>query len=257
MTGMLLTTLGLVVLMMTLLWAAATLRKDVSIVDPFWGAGFVGVAWVALAWNWPATQRVLLLATLTTVWGCRLYLFLTWRKWGEGEDRRYAAMRTHHGNSFWWISLATVFLLQAVLLWFISLPVQVAAALNRSSSLGWLDALGTVAWLVGMFFETTGDWQLARFKRTPGNSGRVLQTGLWRYTRHPNYFGDFCVWWGLYLIAAAGGAGATVLSPIVMSILLMKVSGAALLERTIGERRPEYAAYQARTNAFFPGPGRK
>ncbi len=141
-------------------------------------------------------------------------------------------------------------------MWFVSLPLQVAAAVHADASLGWLDLSGGLLWLLGWTFESVGDWQLARFKSDPAHAGRVFDRGLWRYTRHPNYFGDACVWWGLYLIAAAGGAGWTLASPLVMSFLLLKVSGVALLESTIGERRPEYAAYRQRTNAFLPGPPR-
>jgi steroid 5-alpha reductase family enzyme len=152
------------------------------------------------------------------------------------------------------VSLFTVFLLQAALLWFVSLPIQVSAALNSTNPLGWLDGAGIAIWGLGLLFEAVGDWQLARFKMEPDNAGRVMDRGLWRYTRHPNYFGDFCVWWGLYLIAAAGGAALTIFSPLLMTLLLLKISGVSLLERTIAERRPEYIAYMARTNAFFPGP---
>jgi steroid 5-alpha reductase family enzyme len=165
-------------------------------------------------------------------------------------------MRENHGPQFWWVSLFTVFLLQAVILWFVSMPLQVAAVKGASHSLGGLDAAGIVAWCLGFVFESIGDWQLARFKADPASAGKVLDRGLWRYTRHPNYFGDFCVWWGLYAIAAAGGAWWTIGSPLVMSFLLLKVSGVSLLESTIVDRRPEYAEYQARTNAFFPGPPR-
>jgi steroid 5-alpha reductase family enzyme len=154
------------------------------------------------------------------------------------------------------VSLFTVFLLQGAFLWLISLPLQVAAVTGAAAPLGWLDAIGAALWLTGFVFESVGDWQLARFRSHPGSAGRVLDSGLWRYTRHPNYFGDFCVWWGLYLIAAAGGAGWTIASPLVMSVLLMRISGVTLLEATMNERRPEYAAYQRRTNAFFPGPPR-
>jgi steroid 5-alpha reductase family enzyme len=143
--------------------------------------------------------------------------------------------------------------LQSLLLWIVSLPLQVAALRATPNLLGWLDALGISLWAVGIFFETVGDWQLARFRSDPANRGRVFDGGLWRYTRHPNYFGDFCVWWGLYVVASAGGAAWTVFSPLLMSVLLLRVSGVGLLESTITERRPEYAAYQARTNAFFPG----
>jgi len=239
------------------LWVVSLARRDASIVDPFWGTGFAVVAAVASWGPPPAVPRVALLVALTTVWGLRLTWFLLWRNWGHGEDRRYAAMRARHGRRFWWVSLLTVFLLQGVILWFVSLPIQVAAVLGRTSELGWLDLLGIALWVLGLFFEAVGDWQLARFRREPANRGRVLDRGLWRYTRHPNYFGDFCVWWGLYLVAAAGGAGWTIASPLLMSLLLLHVSGVTLLEGTITARRPEYAAYQARTNAFFPGPPRR
>ena len=165
-------------------------------------------------------------------------------------------MRTHHGPRFWWVSLFTVFLLQGTILWFISLPIQCAAVLKSSDSFGWIDAASVAIWSIGMFFETVGDWQLARFKADPNSAGRVMDRGLWRYTRHPNYFGDFCIWWGIYLIAAAGGAWYTVLSPLLMTLLLMRVSGVRLLESTISDRRPDYVAYAVRTNPFFPGPRR-
>jgi len=241
---------------LTLLWVLGTVLRDVSIIDAFWGAGFVLTAWLAVALNAPPQTRPLLLAGLATIWGLRLSLYLLWRNWGRGEDRRYVAMRDHHGPRFWWISLWTVFLLQGVILWFVSLPLQVATIQNSSSSLGWMDGVGAAFWLIGLIFETFGDWQLAKFQADPANAGQVMDRGLWRYTRHPNYFGDFCVWWGLYLIAAAGGAGWTCLSPLLMSVLLMKVSGVTLLESTITHRRPAYEAYRARTNAFFPGPPR-
>ena len=250
----LLTNLLVMALSMSVLWIVGTVRRDASIVDPFWGTGFVIVTWVSLYLNSPTGIRVLLLAGLSTVWGLRLSLFLAWRNWGHGEDRRYAAMRAHHGRRFWWVSLYTVFLLQGAILWFVSLPIQIAAVKNLPVQIGWLDAAGIVLWAIGLFFESVGDWQLARFKADPNNAGRVMDRGLWRFTRHPNYFGDFCVWWGLYLIAAMGGAGWTVGSPLLMALLLMKVSGVGLLEGTITDRRPDYAAYQARTNAFFPGP---
>jgi steroid 5-alpha reductase family enzyme len=237
-----------------LLWCLSLARRDASIIDPFWGAGFVLTVWFAVGWNWPVSQRGLLLAWLTTIWGIRLSGFLLWRNWGTGEDRRYVAMRQRHGPHFWWISLFTVFLLQGVILWFVALPIQVSTAMLALDPLGWLDATGASIWCVGMFFEAVGDYQLARFKTDGKNSGRVMDRGLWRYTRHPNYFGDFCVWWGIYLIAAAGGAWWTIASPLLMSLLLMRVSGVTLLESTIVERRPEYAAYQARTSSFFPRP---
>ncbi|MBL8850160.1 MAG: DUF1295 domain-containing protein [Planctomycetaceae bacterium] len=236
------------------LWVVATVRRDVSIVDLFWGCGFVLVAWMSAAQSFPWSGRISLLAWLTTVWGLRLSWHLARRNHGRPEDARYAAMRAAHGTQFWWISLFSVFLLQGAILWFVSLPLQVAAVRDVPSRMTSVDALGAVVWSVGFMFESIGDWQLSRFQADPANAGRVLDRGLWRYTRHPNYFGDCCVWWGLYLIAASAGATWTVASPIVMTLLLLKVSGVALLERTIGGRRPDYMAYRARTNAFFPGP---
>lgn len=252
----LLTNLAMVTGLMVSLWMFATSRRDVSVVDLFWGTGFAFVACCSALVNPPANWRIGLLAALTCVWGLRLSLHLWRRNHGRPEDRRYAAMRAHHGNRFWWVSLLTVFLLQGGLLWFIALPLQVAAAGNSPAMWNWLDLLGGALWLIGFVFESVGDRQLARFKADSMNAGRVLDRGLWRYTRHPNYFGDCCVWWGLYLIAASAGAGWTIASPVLMTFLLLKVSGVSLLESDIAERRPDYAAYQARTNAFFPGPPR-
>lgn len=252
----LLTNLIVIVLAMIAIWGVSIIRRDASIADAFWGFGFVIVAWITWFGNWPVDHRSTLLTILTTIWGLRLSLFLLWRNLGHGEDRRYQAMRTQHGRSFWLVSLFSVFLLQGVILWFVSLPVQISIALKSDASSKWMDAVGVAIWSVGFFFETVGDWQLARFKADPKNARQVMDRGLWQYTRHPNYFGDFCVWWGIYLIAATGGGSFTILSPILMTILLLKVSGVRLVERTISDRRPDYVAYAARTNAFFPGPRR-
>jgi steroid 5-alpha reductase family enzyme len=252
-----LSTTGVLVLgLMTAVWAWSLVRKDASVIDPFWGLGFLLVAVAACVLN-GFVARTNLLVILVAIWALRLAAYLLWRNWGHGEDRRYVKMREKHGRRFWWVSFFSVFLLQGVLLWFVSLPIQVAAACHWSTPFSILDATGALLWGTGFLFESVGDWQLARFKARPENAGRVMDRGLWRYTRHPNYFGDFCVWWGLYLICAAGGAWWTVLSPIVMSILLLAVSGVSLLESTIGSRRPDYAAYQSRTNSFFPGLPRK
>lgn len=260
MTGLseiLLSNLAVLTVAVVLLWVASLPLRDASIADVFWGLGFVLVAWASWIVADATAIRVQLLVALVTVWGLRLAAFLLWRKWGEHEDRRYGAMRERNAPHFWWSSFFSVFLLQGLLIGFVSLPVQAAAWRDDRSPWTWLDGLGLVLWLTGIFFEAVGDWQLARFRSNPANHGRVLDQGLWRYTRHPNYFGDFCVWWGIYLIAAAGGAAATVASPVVMSLLLLRVSGVALLERTIADRRPEYAEYTRRVNAFFPGPPRR
>lgn len=254
----LLTNLIVIIVAVIALWSVSVIRRDASIADAFWGIGFVIVAWVSCSSNYandfPGSKRIALVTSLTTIWGLRLSLFLLWRNIRHGEDRRYAAMRAHHGPRFWWVSLFTVFLLQGMILWFVALPIQCAAALKSPSPLGWIDALGILIWSIGLFFEAVGDSQLARFKADPKNAQQVMDRGLWRYTRHPNYFGDFCIWWGLYSIAAAGGAWFTLLSPLLMTTLLLRVSGVRLLEGTIVDRRPAYREYALRTNTFFPGP---
>lgn len=254
MAAILLTNLAILLAVMSLLWALASLIRDVSIVDPFWGTGFVIVAWATVLRVETPVARVLILAAMSTLWGLRLSIFLLVRNWGHAEDKRYAAMRAKHGSRFVQVSLFSVFWLQAVILWFVALPIQVAVIRNASQPLSAFDATGIAIWAVGVFFETVGDAQLARFKSHPDNAGKVMDQGLWAWTRHPNYFGDFCVWWGIYLVAAMGSAGWTILSPLVMSWLLMKVSGVTLLEKTIGDRRPDYAEYKRRTSAFFPRP---
>lgn len=238
---------------MAVLWGVSLLKQDASIVDPFWAIGFVIIAWTSFTVLATGTAaRPLLIVGLATIWGLRLGLYLLWRNWGAGEDYRYAEMREKHGERFWIVSLFTVFLLQGVLMWIVSWPVQYGQAVS-DTSLVWLDYLGVTLWLVGLVFESVGDYQLAQFKSDPNNKGKVLDSGLWRYTRHPNYFGDFCVWWGLYAIATAAGAWWTLPAPLLMSFLLMKFSGAALLESTITDRRPAYAEYIRKTPAFFPG----
>ena len=260
--------LGAVVALMVVLWLVSLVLHDASIFDPFWGLAFVLIAWTQFA-TWfflsgpacdtspcrPYTEVGILLPVLVTIWGLRLSIYLGWRNRGKGEDFRYRAMRERFGAAFSIVSLGVVFLLQAGLAWIVSLPVQ--AGIQGSVGESWRSPLvvaGAVLWGIGLAFETVGDVQLARFKRDVASKGRVLDRGLWRYTRHPNYFGDFLVWWGLFLIAAATGAWWTVIGPVVMSVLLIRVSGAGLLERTIGERRPGYADYVRRTSGFFPRP---
>jgi steroid 5-alpha reductase family enzyme len=215
---------------------------------------FVMAAWT-YALEAPARgPRTLLVLTLVTVWALRLSIYITVRNWGHGEDRRYQAIRARNQPHFALKSSYLIFGFQALLAWIISLPLL--GAILNPGPLGVLDVAGAALWLVGFSFEAGGDWQLARFKADPANRGKVMDRGFWRYTRHPNYFGDFSVWWGLYLIAAAGGAWWSILGPAAMSVLLLRVSGVTLLEKDIGERRPQYADYIRRTNAFFPGPPR-
>ena len=239
------------------LWVVSLLARDASIVDIFWGFGFVLVAWTGYWVAEGAEPRRLLLAVLVTVWGLRLTGYLAWRNLGKGEDYRYVAMRERWGRRFPIVSLGTVFLLQGALMWIVSLPVQAGQVAKTPGSLTWLDFVGIAVWLTGLFFETVGDAQLARFKADASNAGHIMDRGLWRYTRHPNYFGDFMIWWGLYLIAlATGEAWWSIVGPIVMSVLLMRVSGVGLLERSLKSRRPGYEQYVARTSPFFPKPPR-
>jgi steroid 5-alpha reductase family enzyme len=246
-----------IAILMLVTWVVSVIVDDASVVDIGWGLGFVVATWAAFIAS-PVdtmTDRSLLILILVTVWGLRLTGYLAWRKVGKGEDRRYQQMRKKSPDSFWLTSLFTVFALQAVLMWIVAVPAVVTQ--GSEGTLFWLDYLGAGTWLVGLFFETVGDLQLTRFKSRPDSKGRVMDRGLWRYTRHPNYFGDFCVWWGIYLVALAGGSWWTVFSPLVMTALLTRFSGVGLLERTITRRRPEYEEYIRTTNAFFPSPPRQ
>jgi len=242
-------------IMMITVWIASLVRHDASLVDRVWGAGFVLLGWFYVATS-PSPHW--LAAVLVTVWGLRLSAHLTWRNWGRGEDRRYAAMREKHGGRFALFSLFSVFLLQAVLLWIVAFPLLAA---GRGEVQGWgggvLLVAGVLIWATGFVFEAFGDSQLARFKRDPSNSGRVLDYGLWRYTRHPNYFGDMLVWWGLYLVAAAYGGWWTVFSPLLMSLFLARVSGVTLLEKHMRESRPGYRDYVRTTSALIPLPPKR
>jgi steroid 5-alpha reductase family enzyme len=246
--------LALLAYMLTL-WLLSLRLRDVSIVDPAWPAGFVIVAWIAYALGNGCDGRRTLIAALVSLWGARLAAYLLARRQRErGEDPRYTAMRERRGASFPLVSLASVFLLQGALIFIVSLPVQGAAP--RPDALGVLDWAGTAVWALGIFFEAVGDQQLARFKADVANRRKIMDRGLWRYTRHPNYFGDFAVWWGIYLVAlSTGGAWWTIAGPLVMSTLLLRVSGRDLLEARMRDR-PGYADYVARTSSFFPLPPR-
>lgn len=248
--------LGVSLGLMLLVWLGSLWWCDASLVDRFWGFGFVVVA--AFWWaTGPRPEAGWLALLLVGLWGLRLSLWLSWRNWGQGEDARYRAMREHHGEAFAWRSLITVFALQGVILWLVAWPLLVATRELESGMLWrWPALAGLALFAIGLFFEAVGDWQLARFKADPANRGRVMDRGLWRYTRHPNYFGDMLVWWGLFGLAAAAGGWWTLISPVLMSFLLARVSGVALLERHMRQTRPEYADYVARTSALVPWPPR-
>jgi steroid 5-alpha reductase family enzyme len=237
------------------LWLLSLARRDASIVDIYWGLGFVVIAAVAFARGDGYPPRKLLVLCLTALWGIRLAGYLAWRNWGHGEDYRYQAMRKRWGKRFGLVSLFLVFGLQAVLMWIVSLPIQHVQVTPLPARLTWLDGLGVLLWGIGLTFEALGDWQLARFKADAENRGKVMDRGLWRYTRHPNYFGDAVVWWGFFCLSLATERGLrTVVGPLLMTFLLMRVSGVALLERRLSKTKSQYRDYAQRTNAFFPGP---
>jgi steroid 5-alpha reductase family enzyme len=235
-------------------WAIATARRNAGLVDIFWSLFFLLGAVVCACGITDPSARAWLVLVLVALWAVRLAGYLAARNWGAPEDHRYRAIRARNEPGFAWKSLYLVFGLQAVIAWIISAPL--AAAIASGAPLGPFDALGAGLVLFGIAFETIADAQLARFKADPANAAGVMDRGLWRHTRHPNYFGEFCVWWGLTLVALAAGAWWTLFAPLAMTLLLLKVSGVVLLEKDIAGRRPAYRDYVARTNAFFPGPRR-
>ena len=245
--------IGAVILgVMTLLWVVSLILKNSSIVDIFWGAGFVVVVWITFALTPQGYDlRKWLISLLVTVWGLRLTLHILIRNWGKPEDFRYQKWREENGKSWWWRSFFQVFMLQGIIMWIVSTPLLAAQISPTPARLGVLDILGILLWGFGFYFEAAGDAQLTRFKSDPANKGKVMNRGVWQYTRHPNYFGDSAQWWGFYLIAASAGGWWTVFSPILMTLLLVRVSGVALLEKTM-EKRPGYLEYKARTSAFIP-----
>jgi len=239
-------------LLLLLTWIVSCFKRDVSIVDSTWSLMFLGMAFVYALTGGELSARGVLILVLVSAWALRLSVYVTWRNWGEGEDRRYQAIRRNHQPGFALKSLYLVFGLQGLLAWFISLPLLAAA--TGSTPLGMLDAVAVLVWATGFSFESIADAQLAAFKAHAENRGKVLDTGLWRYTRHPNYFGECVIWWGFYLLALAAGGWWTLPAPLLMTFLLLRVSGVALLERDIGERLPAYRDYAHATNAFVPGP---
>ncbi|MEO7742945.1 MAG: DUF1295 domain-containing protein [Usitatibacter sp.] len=234
-------------------WGVCTARRNAGLVDIFWSLFFL-VAAAAFAFATPWTQRGALVAALVAVWSLRLAAHLAIRNWSAPEDRRYRAIRARNEPGFAWKSLYLVFGLQATLAWLVAAPL--AAAIAGAAPLGAIDIAGAGLSAAGIAIEAIADAQLARFKAKPANEGRVMDRGLWRYSRHPNSFGEFCIWWGLYAIALGAGGAWTIFSPLLMTLLLLKVSGVALLEKDIGARRPAYREYVQSTNAFFPGPRR-
>jgi steroid 5-alpha reductase family enzyme len=242
-----------IMIMMTILWIASVIIQNVSIVDLFWGLGFVLTSSVFFILSDGNTARKILIMALVAVWGLRLSIYLAWRNIGKGEDFRYREFRRKYGEKrYWWISYFQTFLMQGVLMWLISAPLLGAQFYGHDKLLGIFDFIGLSLWIIGILFETGGDFQLAAFKANPANKGKVLDTGFWRYTRHPNYFGDSAVWWGYGFFCLGALSYLPVLGSILMTLLIIKVSGVALLEKSLKDQKPEYKDYIEKTSAFFP-----
>ena len=240
------------------MWVAVR-KEKLTVVDTAWGLGFIIVAFVSLfvtGYGDGMPQPQIFLFVLVLLWGLRLAFHLNSRNSKSGEDPRYQQLAEADGRSFAQVALRRVFIPQGVAMWLVSMPVMVGM---NNGGLGTVQAwLGLAVWIVGMFFETVGDWQLAQFKKDPDNKGKIMDRGLWKYTRHPNYFGDACVWWGIWLVAASSWWGlATVVSPLLMTWTLVRKTGKATLERSLSSSKPGYADYVRRTSGFVPLPPRR
>lgn len=253
MEHILLTNLLAVALLQCGVWVVSVARHDASVADLAWGCCFTLVSWLSVA-NTDSPQIAdTLIAAMVTLWGVRLTAYLTYRNWGQPEDRRYRLMRDKHGRRFPMVSLLTVFGLQGLLAWIIALPIQVGILTpGATPALLWI---GSILWGIGLALEAVADAQLARFKASPNNEGRVMDGGLWRYSRHPNYFGECVLWWGLYLASVqAESWWWTAIGPVLMTVLLLKVSGVSLLEGSLSGRLGGYEDYARRTSVFVPWP---
>ena len=243
----------IIVVFVTLLWVWSVFIKNVSIVDIFWGLGFVIVNVFYAFMFGDLTERKLLVLILVCIWGFRLAIYLAIRNIGKGEDFRYQEFRRNYGpKRYWWFSFFQTFLLQAVLIMIISLPLLGINTSTSSGSLNGLDYLGIVVWVVGIVFEAGGDYQLMRFKKNPINKGKILDIGFWKYTRHPNYFGDSAVWWSYAIFSIASGCYWHIVGSIIMTLLILKVSGVSLLEKSLKEEKPLYRDYIKKTSSFLP-----
>ena len=242
-----------IMVLMICLWVVSVIVKNVSIVDLFWGLGFVltGVFYYLKTDGFE--PRKIILIVLVAVWGVRLSVYLAWRNIGKGEDFRYKQFRKNYGeNRYWWISFFQTFLLQGILMWLISATLLGALYYGHYKPLGILDYAGIIIWIIGFSFEAGGDFQLALFKADPANKGKVMDKGFWRYTRHPNYFGDSAVWWGYGFLCLASGSYLPVLGSLLMTALIIQISGVSLLEKSLKEQKPQYKEYIGKTSAFLP-----
>jgi steroid 5-alpha reductase family enzyme len=233
-------------------WFYSLANNNVAIVDILWSLMFLVATSVYIASVELVTLKGLVVFAMVAIWSTRLSIHIARRSHGKPEDYRYQTIRRNNEPGFKYKSIYIVFGLQGLLAWIISLPLLIAVASNTGWD--WIDYLGVSVWMVGMFWEVVADLQLKEFRKDSANSNKVLDTGLWRYSRHPNYFGNACIWWGFYLLATSFDTWWVIVSPLIMTLLLIKVSGVALLESTIQNRRPGYGDYIERTSAFVPAP---
>jgi len=242
------------------LWLLSIALRDVSIIDMAFSGMIAILLLVAHQAGGAGGLIPVLILVLVMVWAVRMSVYLVHRNWGHGEDPRYTRLRkwVEPGWPFHWLSLRQVFLLQGAVIWVLTLPQQIAMVSGEQAEFGALAAVGLLLWCLGFFFETVGDYQLSRFKADPARRGQVLDTGLWRYTRHPNYFGELCQWWGLFIIALeAPWAWCGVIGPVVYSWLVINVTGQATLDKKLAREKPQYAAYMRRTSGLIPRPPRR
>lgn len=244
---------ALIMVQLTVLWLISVKLKNASIIDVFWGLGFVELAFFYLYQTDFSSPRSTLLTILVAIWGIRLSGYLFFRNYGQPEDPRYQDFRQKYGpKRYWWVSFFQVFLLQGILMSIVALPLLGTMFNSITESLTIIDLVLSIIWLIGFAFEAGGDLQLANFKSDPNNKGKVLNTGFWKYTRHPNYFGDTAIWWSFGLFAISSGSYFVVIGSVIMNLLLLKVSGVTLLEKSLKKSKPAYQEYIERTNAFLP-----
>lgn len=233
-------------------WVFSLAKKNVTIADSLWGLGFVLIAWLTFFRADGVLFRKAMIVAMVTIWGLRLFIHLSVRNRGKGEDPRYAAWRARYGDSFWWVSLYKVFLLQALFQWTIALGVQYGQVAATPAALTWTDCLGLAIWTAGILIESAADWQLARFLADPANRGKIMNRYLWKYSRHPNYFGESLIWWGLFVVVLSVPWGAwTIISPALITFTLLRLTGVTLMEQTIFKDNPDYQEYVRKTSSFI------
>jgi len=253
---------GVILALFVAAWAICVAMRDCTPVDSLWGLGMGVVAVSTFLQTGGGTQRRVVLTAICVAWALRLGSYLLWRWRDHGPDRRYVRMldkaKAERGWGYGYAAFRLVFMLQMPLLWLVCLPVQLGQIEAQPAMLGTLGYIGAALAVAGLIFESVADWQLVRFKKNPANEGKVLDKGLWRYTRHPNYFGDACVWWGLWLIAAETQLGLfAVIGPIYLVYTLTRWSGMPTVEGRMRRRKPEYEDYVRRTSGFIPWPPKR